>query len=73
MEDLNTVITLLTVVVAILSAVIVVMLVTLIVVLIKLKKLINSAHDATHNIAAAAKWFSPSAVFTELMQAIRKK
>lgn len=73
LDQLNTIITLLTIVVVILSVVIVALIVTITVVLVKMNKLINDAQAVTHNVAQATKWLNPATVFGELVKAFRNR
>ena len=69
MEDMQTVIILMTVVIIIHSVTIIV----LFGVLTKLKRLVNQAEAAVSNIAQATEWLSPVKLFTEVVQLFRKK
>ena len=74
MEDMQTVIILMTVVIIIHSVTIIVLFgVIIISLLTKLKRLVNQAEAAVSNIAQATEWLSPVKLFTEVVQLFRKK
>ena len=73
MEDMQTVIILMTVVIIIHSVTIVVLFGVIISLLTKLKRLVNQAEAAVSNIAQATEWLSPVKVFTEVARLFRKK
>lgn len=73
MDNLHTVMVLLTIAVILLSVVIIALLATVTIVLLKLKKLMNSAHTTVNNLSAATKWLNPATVFSELVSALRRK
>lgn len=73
MEDMQTVIILMTVVIIIHSVTIIVLFGVIISLLTKLKRLVNRAEVVTHNIAQATEWLSPVKVFTEVARLFRKK
>lgn len=73
MEDMQTVIILMTVVIVIHSVTIIVLFGVIIALLTKLKRLVNRAEAVTHNIAQATEWLSPVKVFTEVARLFRKK
>lgn len=72
MDDMQTIITLLTVVVVLLSIVIIALIAAIIILIVKVNKLVSDAQHVTSNLAAATKWLNPVTVFTELMNAIRR-
>ena len=72
MEDMQTVIILMTVVIIIHSVTIIVLF-GVIISLLKLKRLVNQAEAAVSNIAQATEWLSPVKLFTEVVQLFRKK
>lgn len=71
-DDVKTIISLLTLVIALLTIVIVVLIATIAVLLVKFRKLMDEAHEVTHNVAAVTKWLDPSKVFAELANVFRK-
>lgn len=73
MEDMQTVIILMTVVIIIHSVTIIVLFGVIISLLTKLKRLVNQAEVAVANIAQATEWLSPVKLFTEVVQLFRKK
>lgn len=73
MEDMQTVIILMTVVIIIHSVTIVVLFGVIISLLTKLKRLVNQAEAAVSNIAQATEWLSPVKLFTEVARLFRKK
>ena len=73
MEDMQTVIILMTVVIIIHSVTIIVLFGVIISLLTKLKRLVNQAEAAGSNIAQATEWLSPVKLFTEVVQLFRKK
>ncbi len=73
MDDMQTIITLLTIVVVLLSVVIIALLAAIIILIVKVNKLVSDAQNVTHNLASATKWLNPATVFTELMHAIRNR
>ena len=73
MEDMQTVIILMTVVIIIHSVTIIVLFGVIIALLTKLKRLVNHAEATVSNIAQATEWLSPVKVFTEVARLFRKK
>ena len=73
MEDMQTVIILMTVVIIIHSVTIIVLFGVIISLLTKLKRLVNHAEVAVSNIAQATEWLSPVKLFTEVVQLFCKK
>ena len=73
MEDMQTVIILMTVVIIIHSVTIIVLFGVIISLLTKLKRLVNRAEAVTLNIAQATEWLSAVKVFTEVARLFRKK
>lgn len=72
MEDMQTVIILLSVVAGLLSVMTLVVLGVLIALLIKLRQLATRVDTVTTNIAKATEWFSPSKVFGEVARLFKK-
>lgn len=73
MEDMQTVIILMTIVIIIHSVTIIVLFGVIIALLTKLKRLVNHAEATVSNIAQATEWLSPVKLFTEVVQLFRKK
>ncbi|QJU07790.1 hypothetical protein FBF29_03785 [Candidatus Saccharibacteria bacterium oral taxon 488] len=73
MEDMQTVIILMTAVIIIHSVTIIVLFGVIIALLTKLKRLVNHAEATVSNIAQATEWLSPVKLFTEVVQLFRKK
>ena len=72
-NDVNTIVTLLTVIVVLLSIVIIALLVFVTMVLIKVKRIADHVDATTSNLAKATEWLNPAKVFSELVGAFRKK
>lgn len=73
MEDIQTVIILMSAVIIIHSVTIIVLFGVIIALLTKLKRLVNHAEATVSNIAQATEWLSPVKLFTEVVQLFRKK
>ncbi len=73
MEDMQTVIILMSAVIIIHSVTIIVLFGVIIALLTKLKRLVNHAEATVSNIAQATEWLSPVKLFTEVVQLFRKK
>lgn len=71
MEDMQTVIILLSVIVGLLSFVILAMLVAMISLLIKLNRFAQRVDTVTANVARASEWLSPTKVFSEVKNLFR--
>ena len=71
MEDMQTVIILLSVIVGLLSFVILVMLIAMISLLIKLNRFARRVDAVTANVARASEWLSPTKVFSEVKNLFR--
>jgi len=65
MEDMQTVIILMTAVIVVHSVAIIILFSIIISLLVKLKRIASQAETAAHNIAQATEWLSPRKVFTE--------
>lgn len=73
MQDMQTVIILLSVITGLLSIMILALLGALIALLIKLRQLAARVDAVTTNIAKATEWLSPTKVFREVAQLFRNK
>lgn len=71
MEDMQTVIILLSVIVGLLSFVILAMLVAMIALLVKLNRFAQRVDTVTANVARASEWLSPTKVFSEVKNLFR--
>ncbi len=73
MQDMQTVIVLLSIIVTILSIMVVVLLALAIVLLVKIRKIASTVDTVTTNIARATEWLSPAKVFKEISQLFGKR
>lgn len=72
MQDMQTVIILLSVLVGLLSLVVLVLLGVVIALLLKVRRIAKKVDAVTTNLARASEWLSPSKVFSEIRQLFRK-
>ncbi len=72
MEDMQTIIILLTVIVGILSIMVIVLMSLIIMLLIKMRKIAQKVDDVTKNIAKATEWLSPMKIVSEIAQLFKK-
>lgn len=72
MEDVQTVIVLLSIIVGILSFVVVVLLTLVIILLVKANRVVKRVDAITTNVARATEWLSPTKVFSEISNLFRK-
>ena len=73
MQDMQTVIVLLSIIVTILSAMVIVLLVLVTVLLVKIRKIALTVDTVTTNIVKATEWLSPTKVFSEISQLFGKR
>ncbi len=73
MQDMQTVIVLLSIIVTILSVMVIVLLGFVVVLLVKLRKIAVTVDTVTTNIARATEWLSPTKVFSEISQLFGKR
>ena len=73
MQDMQTVIVLLSVIVGLLSIVILALLGVLIALLTKLRQVAKRVDEVTTNIAKATEWLSPSKLFGEIASLFKRK
>lgn len=73
MQDMQTVIVLLSIIVTILSVMVIALLGVMIALLIKTRRIIQRVDDVTANIAKATEWLSPTKMFGEIMRLFGKK
>ena len=71
MEDMQTVIILMTAVIVVHSVAIIILF--SIIISLLLKRIASQAETAAHNIAQATEWLSPRKVFTEASRLFRRK
>ncbi len=71
MDEMATVIALLSANLIVLSVVIIALIVVTIVLVIKMNKIVRNIQDTTAHVASATEWLSPVKVFSELATAIR--
>lgn len=72
MEDMHTVIVLLSIIVGLLSVVILALLATVIMLLIKVRRIAQKIDAVTTNVARATEWLSPTKVFSEIRSLFHK-
>ncbi len=72
MEDMQTVIILLTVIVGILSIMVIILMSLIIVLLVKLRKIAQKVDYVTTNIAKATEWLSPMKIVSEIARLFKK-
>ena len=73
MEDMQTVIILMTAVIVVHSVAIIILFSIIISLLVKLKRIASQAETAAHNIVQVTEWLSPRKVFTEASRLFRRK
>ncbi|NCU29661.1 hypothetical protein EOM60_03550 [Candidatus Saccharibacteria bacterium] len=73
MQDLQTVIVLLTVIVTLLSVGNLVLLGVIIALLLKIRGIANQAEKAMSNISRVTEWFSPAKVYEEIANLFKNK
>lgn len=66
MQDMQTVMVLLSIIVGLLSAVILVLLAVMIALLVKIRQVAKRIDTVTAGLARATEWFSPAKVFKEI-------
>lgn len=73
MQDVQLIVTLLTITVILLSAVIVTLIVALIVLIVKLNRTVKAIERTFRNAAAITEWLTPAKLVGELLGAFRGK
>jgi len=73
MQDMQTVIILLSVIVGLLSVVILALLAAVIALLVKLRQVARRVDTVTANLAMATEWLSPKKVFREISNLFSRK
>ena len=71
MDEMATVIALLSANLIVLSVVIIALIVVTIILVIKMNKIVRNIQDTTAHVASATEWLSPVKVFTEIFNAFR--
>lgn len=72
MQDMQTVIALLSVIVVILSVVVLTLLGLIIAAIVKLKKIMNQVDVISNNLVQATEWLAPAKIVSEIVKLFRK-